>query len=448
MVVEIQGGGGVPWVVQRRGTRWGAPKTGELGRCQTIVHRATQRPAASFRRSVGATASYSLIAAALNSINGLVIARVLGPAGKGDYAAVSAYFGLTLLVFEIGLGSSVVYLVSKERQTRAEVVHTAGVVLLPLGILASLTAEIVGLSLHGSVSGRASAFMVLPVAILASFVLAPPTSALQSLDIGQWNSMRLAQPVVFLILTVAAELSTTLSVTLVVNLLSVSLILQMMLTWHVFNRLQIRHGRFDPELLGPMLRFGASNMASSAPNALNSRVDQLILAVMVPASALGQYSVAVSISILATPLVTAFGFVAFPSLARGERIRDTIRVATRGSIFLSITICGTITACGPWLVPLILGPAYGSVGLLLLILAPGAAVVAVNQVLGDILRGLGRPGKVARCEWLGLVCTVIGLVLLVPRWGAVGAALTSTVTYLVVFILLRVSVARQASKHP
>lgn len=389
-----------------------------------------------------------MVAVALSSINGLIIARILGPAGKGDFAAVSAYFGLSILVFELGIGSSVVYFISKQRETRADVVHTAVVALLPLGILAALTAEIVGLSMHGGTSGRASAFMVLPIAILASFVSTPPTSALQSLDIGQWNRLRLTQPVIFLVLTVGAEFSTTLSVTLVVNLLSVSLILQTAWTWHVSNQLQIRRGRFDTQFLRPMLRFGTSNVAATAPNALNSRVDQLILAVMVPASALGQYSVAVSISILATPLVTAFGYVAFPRLARGERIRDTIKSATRGSLLLSIVICGMIAACGPWLVPLVLGPAYHSVSVLLLILAPGAAVVAVNQVLGDILRGLGRPGLVARCEWLGLVCTIIGLVLFVPRWGAVGAAATSTVTYLVVFVLLRVSVARQAAKHP
>lgn len=397
---------------------------------------------------MGATAAYNLIAAAVNSVNGLVVARLLGPAGKGDFAAVSAYFWLSWLVFELGMSSSVVYFVSKRSEVRADVVRTAVIILLPLGILASLSAEIVGLSLRAPTSDRASAFMVLPVAILASFISTPPSSALQSLDLGRWNRTRLVQPVLFLVLTVGAELTTTLSVTLVVNLLSVSLILQTVWTWHACNRLNIRHGQFNTEFLRPMLKFGLSNMASNAPNALNSRVDQLILAVMVPAAALGQYSVAVSISILATPLVSAFGHVAFPSLARGENIRDTIRLATRGSILLSVAICGMIAACGPWLVPLLLGPAYQSVRVLLLILGPGAAVVAVNQVLGDVLRGLGRPGIVARCEWLGFVCTVTGLALLVPRWGAVGAALTSTVTYLVVFVLLRIAVARQAAKHP
>lgn len=404
--------------------------------------------APSFSRAVGATASYSLIAAALSSVNGLIIARNLGPSNKGDFAAVSAFFGLVLLVFEVGVGSSVTFYVSKYRDRRADLVHTAVLVLIPLGILASLSAEVVALFLHDGTAGRASAFMVLPVAILASFIAAPPTSALQSLDLTQWNRIRLAQPVIFFILTVGAQLTTSLSVTLVVNLLSASLILQTVWTWNVGNRVQIRRGQFKTEFVRPMLRFGASNMASSAPNALNSRVDQLILAVMVPAAALGQYSVAVSISIVATPLVTAFGIVAFPSLARGERIRDTIKKASRGSILISVVICGLVAACGPWLVPLLLGPGYYSVSVLLLILAPGAAVVAVNQVLGDILRGLGRPGLVARCEWLGFLCTAIGLTLLVPRWGAIGAALTSTVTYLIVFILLRVAVAQQAAKHP
>jgi antigen flippase len=404
--------------------------------------------ASSFKRSVGTTAAYSLIAAALNSVNGLIIARLLGPTGKGDFAAVSAYFGLTILIFEVGIGSSVVYFVSKNHDSRANLVRTAAVMLLPLGISAAILAETVGFSLPASMSSRSSAFMVLPLAILTSFAGASPTSALQSLDLRRWNRIRLGQPAMFLILTVSFSLRTTLTVTLVVNLLSVSLFLQTLWTWYVSNRQHSGHGRLDKEFVLPMLRFGAINMASSAPNALNSRVDQLILAVMVPAAELGQYSVAVSLSILATPLVSAFGYVAFPSLARGERIRDTIKWVTRGSLMLSITICAATAAVGPWLVPLVLGPAYDMVVKLLLILAPGAAVVAVNQVLGDVLRGLGRPGIVALCEWAGLVCTVIGLVLLVPRWGAVGAAITSTVTYMFVFALLRVAVVRQAALHP
>jgi len=166
---------------------------------------------------------------------------------------------------------------------------------------------------------------------------------------------------------------------------------------------------------------------------------------MVTSAALGQYAVAVSLSMLAAPLVMAFGNVAFPSLARGERVADTIRVATRGSALVSILSVVMILVAGPFMVPRLFGAGYGHVTALLLVLAPGAAVVVVNQVLGDVLRGLGRPGVVALYEWIGVISTVGGLALLVPRFDVMGAAITSTVTYTIVFVLLRRAVARHAA---
>jgi O-antigen/teichoic acid export membrane protein len=166
---------------------------------------------------------------------------------------------------------------------------------------------------------------------------------------------------------------------------------------------------------------------------------------MVSSAALGQYAVAVSLSVLAAPLVMAFGHVAFPGLARGERVAETITAAIRGASLASAAGISVILLSAPLLVPLVFGSGYQSVSRLLLVLAPGAAVMVVNQVLGDILRGLGRPGPVALCEWLGIISTIGGLVLLVPRLGVMGAALTSTATYLIVYVLLRRAVSRQAA---
>jgi len=109
-----------------------------------------------------------------------------------------------------------------------------------------------------------------------------------------------------------------------------------------------------------------------------------------------------------------------------------------------IVSIAVIVAAGPFVVPVLFGPGYESVTALLFVLAPGAAVVVVNQVLGDVLRGLGRPGAVAVCEWAGIVSTVAGLALLVPHVGVMGAAVTSTATYVVVFLLLLHYVSKHA----
>lgn len=399
----------------------------------------------SFLRSVGRTAGFNLAATGVSATTGVMLARWLGPSGRGDYAAVTSFFGLTLVVFELGLGSSVVFHVSKFKRAHADYVWTAAGLLIPLALGAALVSVVLGVTIFGDSSSRRAAFLVLPFSIVFGFAITPAYFALQSLDLDSWNAARLSQPLIFILLIVGAHQVVTLNVSLVIILMTVSLAFQTALAWWRYARVSSQRGRFRTEHIRPMLRFGILNMSSSAPNAFNSRFDQIVLAVMVSSAALGQYAVAVSLSVLAAPLVMAFGHVAFPSLARGERVLETIRTATRGSVLVSVVSIALILVAGPFLVPLIFGPGYQPVTRLLLVLAPGAAVVVVNQVLGDVLRGLGRPGVVAVCEWIGVISTIGGLVLLVPLLGVMGAALTSTVTYVIVYVFLRRAVSRHAA---
>lgn len=402
-------------------------------------------PRHSFLRSVGRTAAFNLATAAIGAVTGVLLARWLGPSGRGDYAAVTSYFGLALVFFELGLGSSVVFHVSKNTKAHADYVWTSAVLLVPLALAAALVSVVLGVTLFGDSPSRRAAFLVIPFSIVFGFASAPASFALQSLDLGKWNRVRLSHPVVFCLLIVGGHQVTTLSVSLVIIMMTVSLAFQTAMAWWLYIRAFTPRGRFMRKSVRPMLRFGVLNMSSTASNSVNSRLDQIVLAIIVSSAALGQYAVAVSLSMLAAPLVMAFGHVAFPSLARGERIPETIRTATRGSVLVSVVSIILILAAGPLVVPALFGPGYESVTRLLLVLAPGAAVVVVNQVLGDVLRGLGRPGVVALCEWIGVVSTVGGLVLLVPHLGVMGAALTSTLTYVIVYVFLRHAVSRHAA---
>jgi len=397
----------------------------------------------SFLHSVGRTAGFNLTTTALGAVNGVFLARWLGPSGRGDYAAVMAYFGLSLVVFELGLGSSVVYHVSKYRSARADYVKTASVLLVPLALVAGLVAVVMGVFVFGDSPSRRAAFVVLPLSVAICFAGAPASFALQSLHLTQWNLVRLSQSIVFTLLIIAAHSITTVGVVLVVNLMAGTFAVQSVLAWWFYTRAGSPRARYQRKQVRPLLRFGVLNMSSTAPNALNSRLDQLVLALLVSSAALGQYAVAVSLSVLAGPLVMAFGHVAFPGLARGERVVGTIKTTIKGSIAVSVVSLALILAAGPFVVPVLFGPGYSSVTVLLLVLAPGAAVVVVNQVLGDVLRGLGRPGSVAVCEWVGIVSTVAGLVVLVPHLGVMGAAVTSTTTYGAVFVLLLRFVSKQ-----
>ena len=90
-----------------------------------------------------------------------------------------------------------------------------------------------------------------------------------------------------------------------------------------------------------------------------------------------------------------------------------------------------VAASAYWLIPEVFGPAYRGAVPLLWILTPGGIFLACGQVVGDLLRGLGRPGLVAAAQGLAAVFTVILLVALLPSTGVAAAAIASTVAYAV-----------------
>lgn len=392
------------------------------------------------RRSglVGQTAGFNIVRSLVAALTGILLARWLGPADRGNYAAVTAFFGLIILATELGIGSAVVYYVARRKSEADNFVRTATAMLVPLSLIGAAATFGIALLFLDSGDPRRIPLLVLTVCIVVSLAGTPRNFVLQAISIPRWNVVRLSQPVIMMVLVVGTEIVGPIDVTTVIALMAVSLAVQSALGWYFYAKVSNGQGTITTSVIRPVLRFGLTNMVSTAPNALNARVDQVVLALVVAPALLGQYAVAVTLSLLAGPLALAFGYVAFPRLARGDELREAIIArAVRGSLLVSLLGIAIIAASAPFAVPIVFGDGYGDVPRLLFVLAPGAVAFVVNQVIGDLLRGLGRPGLVARCEWFGLIATLAGLIVLVPAFGPYGAAFTSSVVYLIVHVLLR-----------
>ena len=418
-----------------------------MSRSKSVPHPSPdQRTAAadgSFLRLVGRTGSVNLATALSAAVNGVLLARLLGPSGRGDYAAVTSLFGITLVVFEAGLGSSVVYNVShRPRERTPAVLGTALTLLLPLALTASALVLIVAKTTPSA--ERSAAITLLPFAVFASFLGAPATFALQSLSLASWNISRAIQPALFLIVTAGVLLTNTSpSAAEVVGLFTLTIVAQNLAAWALVSRMNLGRPETDSGLRRPLLIFGLQNLLSTAPNAMNARLDQLIMAYLVSPAALGQYAVAVSLSLMASPLVTAFGNVLFPSLASGRQSSASIRAALRQAALTAAVGAVLVCAIAPVAVPYLYGKGFIGVVSLLIPLAIGGCFMSLNQVLGDVLRGAGQPRAVAKCEWLGAVATVALVPPAVLAWGTLGAALLSLAVYAAVFFLL----LRETTRH-
>jgi antigen flippase len=395
-----------------------------------------------FIQTVRRTALLNGATALVGALTGVLLARLLGPGGRGEYAAITSLFGFALVLFEFGLAASVVYYVSRDRDRAGSYVGTVAMLLLPMALVGGFFLIAASYAFLRGFEGRGWTFFAAAACLVFSIAGTPAMSTLQALNIHKWNAIRLLQPVVLGTSLACLAVWPAIHVGHVIQLFAASLAVRSIVAWLAYRKLDLSPLRFSRPTVRPVLTFGALNLASTAPNSLNARLDQMLLALLIPFSQLGQYAVAVSLSVLVAPLTAAFGNVAFPQIARGLRVDEIAKSAVRGAFTVSLFGVGVVTLLAPMVVPILYGDGFGAVSRLLFFLAPGAVFFAVNQVLGDVLRGRGMPGLVARCEWVGVALTVVGLGLLVPRFGALGAAATSSLSYVAVHVLLWLAMRR------
>lgn len=437
-------GAGLPAPLSRRQRR--EPVTASTAAVRfRAAARNWQRPG--LRRTVARTTGFNVAAVATAALGGLVIARALGPTLRGDYAAITAWFGVVLIVGGMGQPAALCFYVARDPDrargyvatSRAMMLVTGGVALLAGMLLAPLLA-------HGRADVTDGYRIAFAASILA-FVGSSYIFSLQARAISVWNWVRVIQPALACaaILTLWVTGLLTLHTALVV--LPATMLVQLLWAYHCCRRNGLAPGRVDLSLVKPLATYGAAQIAALTPAVLNGQLDQLVLSQTVPSADLGRYAIAVTLSSLPIPFVAAIGYVAFPRLAAAPSHDASAgrleHHAVLGSAAIAASMLVPLAVAAHWLVPLVFGVGYSAAVPLLWTLTPGGVFLACGQVVGDLLRGSGRPIVVACAQGLAAVSTVVLLVVLLPVVGVYGAAIASTFSYGVALAAMLRSLRRQ-----
>ncbi len=389
----------------------------------------------SILRPVAGTAAANVLVTSLGTLGGLLIARALGASLRGEFAAVMAWTTFVSSLLVLGLPQATCYWISRQPRDVNATVLTASLLAFGLGLVVAVVGFAVAPLIARStvvLVGLRVLFGLMPFMMLSAVW----GGALQALRIQQWNVMRVVQPVVYLALVVGLAWRGSLTIGSAIVSLVISLALQF-----VAAALFTRPWLAQPSQLAPvrpLMTYGARTAAAGVPWLVNARLDQVILSVSVTSAALGNYAIAVSITLLAAPVATAFGAVALPRIAgattgQGQRIQ---RLAIVGSLVAAGAVLGPVALLAPALLPRLFGDSFSAAVTPVRILAVGTMMYVVNYVMTDVLRGWGRPLQPALAQGVGAVVTVVLLAMLVPTFGINGAALASTVAYTVVAVIL------------
>jgi O-antigen/teichoic acid export membrane protein len=182
------------------------------------------------------------------------------------------------------------------------------------------------------------------------------------------------------------------------------------------------------------------------------RLDQAVVGLLLSPFDLGLYVVAIGFTVLPRLMAFSIGAAAYPRLAA---IGDTAgaRILARRAVWLTVGLCAGVVVplvvSASFLVNLVFGEQFSGAIVVTQILLVGAFLAGVRRIVGDVSRGLGRPGVGSLGEVASWASAVPLVALLLPAYGLEGVAIAlaaaSGVSLVVVLGAARWSVSRLGS---
>jgi O-antigen/teichoic acid export membrane protein len=369
----------------------------------------------------------------LGVVTGIISARVLGPTGRGDLAAIIVPLALLPYVLSFGLTT----LTSREA-ARGEplqaLIGTAGVLAIFIGCVSIFPLILL---LAGTVSGHDHATRIVLIVGLCLMPFTLFTNLLSDAALGQqqWRritAQRLIPPVMttlgYVVLLLFHQLTAATAAAVVVGagvMSALPFLPVLRRAWPL--RFEWRIARRARNIVGPAWIVQASQL-------MNHRLDQLLMVSLVSRRQLGLYAIAVTVSGIAGSLAPAVGTVAYPKMAAGESL-DVPRLMRQ--TLLAVAVSSLLAAAAaPIVVPLAFGGAFrAALPMVWILLAANVPLGGVG-ILASIYTGRGRLALASLSEVVAVGVTIGGLVLLLPTAAGLGAAWVSLVAYSVNFLWL------------
>jgi O-antigen/teichoic acid export membrane protein len=390
----------------------------------------------------------NLLLAVVAFASGGLVARLLGPEGRGELAAIQIWPSFLASLSLLGLSQSVVYFTARRPDEAGRYLTSATL----LTLLSSFLFMAMGYVLMPFVLAAQSPQTVeaarwyLLIIPLFSLTGMPQNSLRGRSDFTVWNLMRLVIPLGWVVLLLVASLrGQNDPAWLAFGYLVLSALFIIPAVGIVLSRTR---RPFLPEIRQwrPMLGYGLPLALVSIPLLLNMRLDQMLMTALLMPRLLGLYAVAVAWGGAVSPLLSAVGIVLFPRVASQPSVAGSMSTLAKGfslTVALGIVVGGLVLILTPIAVPLIFGVEFKPAVPPAMVLVLGGVASSIKGTLGEGVRGLGESKVILLGEGLGLAVTAVGLILLLRPAGMIGAATASVLGYFVATWVLVVQIRRR-----
>lgn len=177
------------------------------------------------------------------------------------------------------------------------------------------------------------------------------------------------------------------------------------------------------------LRYGARVQIGALLHFLNGRFDVLVLSAFAPLSIVGAYAIAQIVAELVLLFPNALGYVLRAQVASSAPGASLAGPAMRlNGTLVALCVLGVATT-GPLMILYGFGSEFRPALVPFAVLLPGMWFLSAGGLVQDTLAGRGRPGLSSLIAAAEVVITIGLDLLLIPQYGATGAAVASVCAY-------------------
>ena len=410
------------------------------GRITSLIQQVIKDSRSDFAHKSAWTYATQVAVVLIGVVTSAIVARILGPAGRGQYAVAAAVGALGVQFGNLGLHASNTYFVAKDR-----------------GLLPSLLANTLLVSFAGG--GAAAALVGAFFAVVPR--LAPVEASLlvlalawvpfglaylltQNLLMGiqqvrAYNMVELTNKIIAL--GVIASLIGLNKVTpanalgAVLLALSLSLVLAVRSLWKQL-----------PESPSPSLRVFRKNLSVGTRAYLVAvlgflvlRVDLLMVKYLLGAEQAGYYSIAGTMADYILLLPAAVGAILLPRLSATNEVAQNRRRAISAALGTAAALLPIILVampCSRIAIQLLFGRRFLPAADAFVLLLPGVFFLGIETVLVQYLNSLGFPRIVVGAWFFTFLLNIGANLWTIPRYGIAGASVVSSVSYTLMFLFV------------
>lgn len=365
--------------------------------------------------------------ALLNLATGVTAARLLGPDGRGELAAIVLWPQLISAIGVALVTDAIVHASAGKSTPNPRIFASATACALLLTVPLVIVGLIVESFVYGhyrpevAVWGRIY-LLFIPLTMMATFSAAIFQG---SQNFVVWNALTVsvnAGYLAFILLLLAIDGTS-------VEAFAAALLLANTATLVLAIYLLAKRGwvglRPDPALMKSFLIYGAPIAVAHLVLALGDRLDQAVISQFRGERELGLYVVALGTAGPILGLGAMLGALVLPKIASQESPEGRARVLGQ-YLRLSIAIAGAATVAliilAPLLVRTLFGAAFLPAAPLMQVITLAAIPYVVRRLLGQAFKAHNETRLVARMEMAAVAVGAAALFALVPWLGVIGAA--------------------------